>query len=51
LLLFLVGGLYGVVLEKRQTVDVLRDLGLHGASGETGVGSIVEVTRKKKSGS
>ena len=29
----------------------LIDMSLHGASGETGVGSIVEVPRKKKSGS
>ena len=51
-LLFLVGGLCGIALEKRQTVDVLRDLGLQveRAEGPASV-PIVEVPRKKKSGS
>ena len=52
LLLFLVGGLCGIVLEKRQTVDVLRDLGLQVERAERPASvPIVEVPRKKKSGS
>jgi len=52
LLLFLVGGLCGIVLEKRQTVDVLRDLALQVERAERPAAvPIVEVPRKKKSGS
>ena len=49
---FLVGGLCGIVLEKRQTVDVLRGLGLQAERAERPASvPIVEVPRKKKSGS
>ena len=49
---FLVGGLCGIVLEKRQTVDVLTDLGLQVERAERPASvPIVEVPRKKKSGS
>jgi hypothetical protein len=49
---FLVGGLCGIVLEKRQTVDVLRGLGLQVERAERPASvPIVEVPRKKKSGS
>jgi hypothetical protein len=52
LLLFVVGGLCGIVLEKRQTVDVLRDLGLRMERAERPASvPIVEIPGKKKNGS